>query len=79
MSSTISFQKGAIAQCADNTSPTVTSSQWVCLTKIKNNGAVEELYVFDDEEGAKDCRQWDASDIASGTTGASSTAHAVAL
>ena len=48
MSSTISFQKGAIAQCADNHSPNVRSSQWACLTKTDGNNKVEELYIFDD-------------------------------
>ena len=50
MSSTISFQKGAIAQCADNHSPNVRSSQWACLTKTDGNNKVEELYIFDDKE-----------------------------
>ena len=58
MSSTIAYKKGAIAQCADNRSPTVTTSQWACVTRIKSNNMVEELYVFDDEQGAKDCKQW---------------------
>ena len=58
MSSTSAFQKGAIAQCGDNHNPTVTSSQWACLTKIKDNNSVEELYIFDDKEGAEECQQW---------------------
>ena len=58
MSSTNSYQKGAIAQCADNHSPTVRSTQWACVTKIRDNNKVEELYIFDDEQGAKDCKQW---------------------
>ena len=55
MSSTNSYQKGAIAQCADSQSPNVRSTQWACVTKIRNNNTVEELYIFDDEQGAKDC------------------------
>ena len=58
MSSTNSYQKGAIAQCADSQSPNVRSTQWACVTKIRNNNTVEELYIFDDEQGAKDCKQW---------------------
>ena len=54
MSSTISFRKGAIAQCADNNSPNVRSSQWACLTKTNGNNKVEELYIFDDKEGAEE-------------------------
>ena len=57
MSSTISFQKGAIAQCADNHNPNVTSSQWACLTKTNGNNKVEELYIFDDKESAEECQQ----------------------
>ena len=53
MSSTNSYQKGAIAQCADSQSPNVRSTQWACVTKIRNNNTVEEMYIFDDEQGAK--------------------------
>ena len=54
MSSTSAFQKGAIAQCGDNHNPTVTTSQWACVTKTKDNNMVEELYIFDDKEGAEE-------------------------
>ena len=50
MSSTNSYQKGAIAQCNDNHNPTVTTSQWACLIKVRANNTVEELYIFDDEQ-----------------------------
>ena len=52
MSSTNSYQKGAIAQCNDNHNPTVTTSQWACLIKVRANNTVEELYIFDDKKTA---------------------------
>ena len=50
MTTTNEYQKGAVAQCADNVNPNVRTSQWACITKIKANKTVDELYIFDDED-----------------------------